>query len=48
MSEKLELIELRSIAESRLKEFNDTQAEKVELRRKIHEIQEKVIINFYD
>ncbi|CAG8452733.1 7410_t:CDS:10 [Diversispora eburnea] len=42
MSEKLELIELRSIAESRVKEFNDTQAEKAEWRRKIHEIQEKL------
>ncbi|RHZ86231.1 hypothetical protein Glove_53g13 [Diversispora epigaea] len=42
MSERLELIELRSIAESRVKEFNDTQAEKAEWRRKIHEIQEKL------
>ncbi|CAG8458176.1 4670_t:CDS:10 [Acaulospora colombiana] len=42
MSEKLELIELRAIAESRVKELNDTQAEKVELRRKIHDLQEKI------
>ncbi|CAG8550712.1 3669_t:CDS:10, partial [Acaulospora morrowiae] len=42
MSEKLELIELRTIAESRVKELNDTQAEKAELRRKIQDLQEKI------
>ncbi|CAG8504951.1 3377_t:CDS:10 [Acaulospora morrowiae] len=41
IAERMELSDLRALAEARLKECNDSQAEKVELRKRIYEIQEK-------
>ncbi|CAG8652111.1 4030_t:CDS:10, partial [Dentiscutata erythropus] len=42
LDERMEVVELRTIAESRLKECNESQYEKAELKKKIYDLQEKL------
>ncbi|CAG8450203.1 7701_t:CDS:10 [Dentiscutata heterogama] len=42
LDERMEVVELRTLAESRLKECNESQYEKAELKKKIYDLQEKL------
>ncbi|CAG8527566.1 9434_t:CDS:10 [Diversispora eburnea] len=42
IAERMELSDLRTLAENRLRECNDSQAEKIELKKRIYEFQEKL------
>ncbi|CAG8812678.1 9221_t:CDS:2, partial [Racocetra fulgida] len=41
LDERMELVELRTLADSRLRECNESQYEKAELKKKIYDLQEK-------
>ena len=48
MDDRMELVEQRTLAESRLKECNESQYEKAEFKKKIYDLQEKVFYYYYD